>query len=1062
MKTLPFLALLLSLLPYGLYAQDCPFTEVTIQTYTQNWGEEMSWSLFFEDGTVIVTFANGISWTNYDTLLCLEDGCFTLKAEDAYGDGWNGGHVDISFGSENLVYALEEGSLGYFNFGINASGCMPIIPGCTDPTSLNYDNTATVDDGSCLFMQDLLAVQLIDTIQYAGPNDNRSNWVIQNRSTPNGNGNFANQAEFVQLFEDDLLKAFTLGEANAQTPYAQYSNFFNLYTAWWPDAPSDQDWWSFGLIQAMRDSLFLPWANEETGWVTWFSTTKYGGGGGAGLNREKRVGDGKMYGMGWETFLHEFGHTMPGLLDEYSASGEWSGGNCSETPNTTGFTELEEIPWRLWIEPGTPLPTPYDGPYLDKIGAFEGALTNYFGCHRPTARGCYMGAGGFGEGYGLELCPPCTQRVICFLYKYVNVIEDFSPAQTDLEVTGAETLHFSAEVLKPNPNTQKYEWILNGKVIATGVEELNVTFGFCDAYELIFAVTDTNTLVRFDPKFADTYPKPYREVVWHIDQTDVNNYSLAADFSIQNPDCTGAPNGSIDLTISGGQPPFSIFLENDPLPNPLTNLAAGEYALDIVDSNGCGILVEATLEQTPILQPQICSEYTNGLWALSLQTNPYDLNTLNFLWSTGAQTPTISGLANGAYSVQVTTQDGCQVTPSISLNTIQNELQVEATTIASEPDRNTGKIYLDIQGGLPPYTVHWADLPYHDITDTNTDNIAASGTTWGHLPEYAFDDALNTKWLHFVSQNAWISYKNVSGSVIYAYSITSADDVPERDPRNWIVQGSNDGVNWTLLDQRINQDFAARFEKRTFLLSSPASYAQYRLYITQNHGDGSIQLQELEFVGSKAGEVFTPNEGAQDAASRINLAPGSYAYTVKDANQTAVMDTLAIGYVDAFIANGLKVVPDGICGVKIESPNPDFDYYWLPDEEASAILDTGPTFQPPASGNYYVAAVSAPVNGMSSNRKGFAVTVEAAPIIELTPDTLFSIVDPDPDLAYYWYDQASCDNPVHVGTTFSPATGTGFSMPPPIETQLSPTLSSLVLCQVSCCIWMPPIWMEMA
>jgi hypothetical protein len=251
-------------------------------------------------------------------------------------------------------------------------------------------------------------MQIFDTIQYTGSKDNRINWVIQNRGS-----SFNNRDEFVQLYRDDLLRSFILGDAQEISPYAQYRNFFNLYAVWWPDAPSDQEWWNFNIIKQMRDATFLPWANDETGWATWFSTTKNGGGGGAGLERERRVGDGKMFGMGYETFLHEFGHTMPGLLDEYSSSGVWSGGVCWETGNTTGFTTKDEIPWRLWIEDDTPLPTPYTEEYLNKIGAFEGAMTNYFGCHRPTARGCFMGAGGFGEGYGESLCSICQQRVIC-------------------------------------------------------------------------------------------------------------------------------------------------------------------------------------------------------------------------------------------------------------------------------------------------------------------------------------------------------------------------------------------------------------------------------------------------------------------------------------------------------------------------------------------------------------------------------------------------------------------------------------------------------------------------
>ncbi|MEI7908007.1 MAG: hypothetical protein WCK77_00090 [Verrucomicrobiota bacterium] len=37
---------------------------------------------------------------------------------------------------------------------------------------------------------------------------------------------------------------------------------------------------------------------------------------------------------------------------------------------------------------------------------------------------------------------------------------------------------------------------------------------------------------------------------------------------------------------------------------------------------------------------------------------------------------------------------------------------------------------------------------------------------------------------------------------ITTYSIASADDVPDRDPSAWRLEGSQDGSHWTLLDER--------------------------------------------------------------------------------------------------------------------------------------------------------------------------------------------------------------------------------------------------------------------
>ena len=863
---------------------------------------------------------------------------------------------------------------------------------------------------------DILAAQEIDTMLYSGSKDNRINWVVQNRGDE-----FIDKNDFTTLYKNDLLKAFELGHDLEQAPYAQYRKFFNLYTYWWEDVPDGDDW-SFAIIQALRDTIFLPWANDETGWATFFSSTKYGGGGGAGLNREARVGDGKMYGMGFETFLHEFGHTMPGLLDEYSADGSWSNGQCWETPNTSGGLLMDDIPWRLWIEDGTPIPTPYTETYLDKFGAFEGAMTNYFGCHRPTARGCFMGAGGFGEDYGLELCSPCIQRVICFLYKYVNVIENPQPAAGNLTVTGTETITFSAEVVKPEPNTQKYKWTLNGKTIAENVEMIEVTFDACASYELIFSVHDTNTLVRYDPKFDEIYPKPYREKIWHINQSTVNSYSLAGDGSIQNADCTGAANGMVEFDITGGQAPYTVYLNSELINNPITDLTVGDYQFNIVDANGCGILKNITIENDALLDPQICSEWIGDKWKLTLETANYAINDLNILWSTGGTSSSISELNDGAYSVEVTTNNGCSIQKSIDLIFADNILEANETVIPTELNQATGKIYLDINQGRPPYSIEWSEKINRDLTDTDVANIISSGTTWDHEPEYAFDDDLGTKWLHAISNNAFIGYRFSTPTVINYYAITSADDVPERDPKNWEFQASNNGTSWETLDVQTNHEFDNRYERRGFLFSNTTAYTYYRLFIIENYGDIATQIQELEIIGTNGSEDFVANELAKDKSRRTNLGAGVYHYLIKDANLTAYSNTVYVGYAAAFNALGLVVVQDGNCQVRIETPNPSYKYYWFSDIDASVILNIGNTFQPLVSGNYYVAALNIATGAMSSNLKGFAVTVQQTPEVEALNDMELGIVNPHPDLIYNWYDEANCGVPIYMGTTFNPPT----------------------------------------
>ena len=55
------------------------------------------------------------------------------------------------------------------------------------------------------------------------------------------------------------------------------------------------------------------------------------------------------------------------------------------------------------------------------------------------------------------------------------------------------------------------------------------------------------------------------------------------------------------------------------------------------------------------------------------------------------------------------------------------------------------------------------------------------------------------------------------GVTVKRYALISANDSPERDPRDWQVQGSNDnGATWTTIDSKTGQSFDQRFQTKVF------------------------------------------------------------------------------------------------------------------------------------------------------------------------------------------------------------------------------------------------------
>ena len=125
----------------------------------------------------------------------------------------------------------------------------------------------------------------------------------------------------------------------------------------------------------------------------------------------------------------------------------------------------------------------------------------------------------------------------------------------------------------------------------------------------------------------------------------------------------------------------------------------------------------------------------------------------------------------------------------------------------------------------------------------------------------AFDNASGTKWLDFApdatTRASWIQYGYVPGTLykVTSYTITSANDAAARDPRDWVLLGSNDGGGtWTPVDTRVGATFSARFEKRTFSVTTPDFYKAYRLQIdsVQNPAAAnSVQLSEIELLSAE-------------------------------------------------------------------------------------------------------------------------------------------------------------------------------------------------------------------
>ncbi len=191
---------------------------------------------------------------------------------------------------------------------------------------------------------------------------------------------------------------------------------------------------------------------------------------------------------------------------------------------------------------------------------------------------------------------------------------------------------------------------------------------------------------------------------------------LSINFSKSDVKCFGESNGSISLTVNGGNAPYVYRWSNGRTTKDLTNLAAGSYTVTIVDAKACSLTQEIRMDQpaqalvlSGVKTNVSCFGGTDGVITLNVSggTAPYSYN-----WSTGQKTSSLNGIPQGNYSVTVLDANGCSLSQAVNISQpsapLRVSLTVKGTVCRTSSD---GMITAAVSGGTAPYRFSWKDRP---------------------------------------------------------------------------------------------------------------------------------------------------------------------------------------------------------------------------------------------------------------------------------------------------------------------------------------------------------------
>lgn len=176
------------------------------------------------------------------------------------------------------------------------------------------------------------------------------------------------------------------------------------------------------------------------------------------------------------------------------------------------------------------------------------------------------------------------------------------------------------------------------------------------------------------------------------DSTQINQPQapLAIVDSIKSISCYGAADGYINISVSGGTPPYTQ-LWSPSIVLPAENLDTGTYILTVTDANNCEkkssyeITEPAEIKSEFTITPPFCESSNDGVVTF---TTIGGVGQYLYSWSDSIMhnDSVRTGLQTGDYTVTVYDNNGCNAVYAISLNPQEDQCLLIPTLITPNQD----------------------------------------------------------------------------------------------------------------------------------------------------------------------------------------------------------------------------------------------------------------------------------------------------------------------------------------------------------------------------------------
>lgn len=329
--------------------------------------------------------------------------------------------------------------------------------------------------------------------------------------------------------------------------------------------------------------------------------------------------------------------------------------------------------------------------------------------------------------------------------KVKSICSNLSPGLYSAKVMDANHCHTEQQFKIKEPDSLSAKWSiknptytgtnenLEGEKINDG--EISIyPFGGSPPYRLEWNTKDTSFFLT---KLKDGF--------YEVTLFDAQNCPWRKTFSIKTPlplkteiahykhnKCYGDTLDKLSAIISGGIPPYKIIWNTQDTSSMLHSLNVGKFTLNVRDRMGVFATKSIEIDSISKIILEIdsknpkCNGFSDGEILVKVKGGTYPYT---YVWNTPSRNPFLSNVGEGRYIIKVEDKYYCSSTDTINLKA-PSPLAVDADISQPLCYQDIGKIWVNISGGIPPYSYQWRNQS--KSLDEQTNSVVYSGLNDGH------------------------------------------------------------------------------------------------------------------------------------------------------------------------------------------------------------------------------------------------------------------------------------------------------------------------------------------